>query len=58
MTTKDEDFLKRLRATFKVEAAEHLQTMATAVLDLEKMPAPEARRGLVCTAPWMPSAPP
>ena len=47
MTTRDEDFLNRLRATFKVEAAEHVQAMATAVLDLEKTPAPEARRGLV-----------
>jgi two-component system chemotaxis sensor kinase CheA len=49
MSTRDEDFLDRLRATFKVEAAEHLQAMATAVLDLEKTPAPEARRGLVET---------
>ena len=49
MTTKDEDFLKRLRATFRVEAAEHVQAMATAVLELEKTPAPEAQRGLVET---------
>jgi two-component system chemotaxis sensor kinase CheA len=49
MTTKDEDFLDMLRATFKVEAAEHLQAMTTGVLELEKAPASEARRQLVET---------
>jgi two-component system chemotaxis sensor kinase CheA len=49
MTTKDEDFLKTLRATFKVEAEEHLQAMATGVLELEKSPAPDAKRRLVET---------
>ncbi|MDB6094888.1 MAG: CheA signal transduction histidine kinase [Verrucomicrobia bacterium] len=36
MGAKDEEFLKSLRATFQVEAAEHLQTIATALLALEK----------------------
>jgi len=49
MTTRDEDFIRRLRATFKVEAAEHVQAMATAVLELEKTPALEAQRDLVET---------
>jgi two-component system chemotaxis sensor kinase CheA len=49
MTTRDEDFLKRLRATFSVEAAEHVQAIATGVLELEKTPAPEAQRDLVET---------
>jgi two-component system chemotaxis sensor kinase CheA len=35
MTTGDE-FLQTLRATFKVEAAEHLQTIGTGLLALEK----------------------
>jgi two-component system chemotaxis sensor kinase CheA len=49
MTTKDEDFLKTLRATFKVEAQEHVQAMATGVLALEKSPARDAQRRLVET---------
>lgn len=49
MTTGDEDFLKTLRATFKVEAEEHLQAMATGVLALEKSLAPDARRRAVET---------
>ena len=49
MSTKDEEFLKTLRATFKVEAAEHLQAIATGLLELEKTPAPEVQRSLVET---------
>lgn len=49
MTTKDDEFLKQLRATFKVEAAEHLQAIATGLLKLEKTPAPEAQRKIVET---------
>ncbi len=49
MTTKDEDFLKTLRATFKVEAQEHVQAMATGVLELEKSPGHDAQRRLVET---------
>jgi two-component system chemotaxis sensor kinase CheA len=36
MPTPDEQFLERLRATFKVEADEHLQTMMAILLELEK----------------------
>jgi two-component system chemotaxis sensor kinase CheA len=49
MTTKDEDFIKRLRATFKVEAEEHVQAMAKGVLELENAPGHDARRRLVET---------
>ena len=49
MSTNDEDFLKRLRATFKVEAQEHVQAMATGVLELEKSPGHDAQRRLVET---------
>jgi two-component system chemotaxis sensor kinase CheA len=49
MSTKDHEFLKTLRATFKVEAAEHLQVIATGLLELEKTPAPEVQRSLVET---------
>ena len=47
MSIKDDEFLKQLRATFKVEAAEHLQAIATGLLELEKAPAPEAQRGFI-----------
>jgi len=39
MDKKDEAFLKRLLATFKVEAAEHIAAIASGLLDLEKVPA-------------------
>ncbi len=35
MAGEDKDFLKRLLATFRVEAAEHLKTMASLLLQLE-----------------------
>ena len=41
MGTKDEEFLKRLLATFKVEAAEHLKAISAGLLQLEKEPSPE-----------------
>jgi two-component system chemotaxis sensor kinase CheA len=47
MSTKEDEFLKRLRATFKVEAAEHLQAIAAGLLELEQTPAPEAQRTIV-----------
>ncbi|HEY3854288.1 MAG TPA: response regulator [Verrucomicrobiae bacterium] len=36
MSARDQEFLKSLRATFKIEAGEHLQTIATGLLELEK----------------------
>jgi two-component system chemotaxis sensor kinase CheA len=36
MSTADEEFLRQLRATFKFEAAEHLQAIAAGLMDLEK----------------------
>ena len=47
MSPKEEEFLRSLRATFKVEAREHLQTMAAGLLDLEKASAPEEQRRLI-----------
>lgn len=38
MNKQEDDFLKRLRATFKVEAEEHLQAMSSGLLELEKKP--------------------
>ena len=49
MSTKEDEYLQQLRATFKVEAAEHLQAIAAGFLELEKTPAPEAQRKIVET---------
>lgn len=49
MTPREQAFLSRLRATFRVEAAEHLQTMAVELLALEKVPAAE-RKPTQCEA--------
>jgi two-component system, chemotaxis family, sensor kinase CheA len=49
MSAQDQEFLKSLRATFKVEAGEHLQTIAAGLLELEKTPAPGEQRRLVET---------
>ena len=50
MATKEDDFLEQLRATFAVEAAEHLRTIASGLLELEKGPAPATRQQIVETA--------
>jgi two-component system chemotaxis sensor kinase CheA len=49
MSTKEDEFLNSLRATFKVEADEHLQEMATGLLALEKTPLPDEQHNLVET---------
>jgi two-component system chemotaxis sensor kinase CheA len=38
MATSEEDFIKTLRATFRVEAEEHLQAISSTLLELEKAP--------------------
>lgn len=43
MNPREEEFLQTLRATFKVEAAEHLQAIGTGLLELEKVSDPEAQ---------------
>ena len=45
----DEGFLRQLRATFKVEADEHLRAVSAGLLELEKTPAPAAQRKIVET---------
>ena len=39
MAKKNDEFLKKLLATFRIEADEHLQAMSSGLLDLEKTPA-------------------
>jgi len=47
VTAAEEEFLRSLRSTFKVEAAEHLQEIGTGLLGLEKATAPEQRQHLI-----------
>ncbi len=49
MAKKDDEFLKKLLATFRVEADEHLRAMSLGLLDLEKAPAGARRAELVET---------
>src|SRR5882724_4334456 len=49
MTAAEEEFLRSLRATFKVEAAEHLQDIGARLLELEKAAAPEEQQQLIET---------
>ena len=41
MDKSEEEFLEKLKATFKLEAAEHIQTISSGLLDLDKGPDPE-----------------
>jgi len=47
MAKKNDEFLKKLLATFRVEADEHLQAMSSGLLDLEKIPAGARQMELV-----------
>lgn len=49
MSSKEDEFLESLRATFKIEAGEHLQAIAAGLLELEKTSASEERRRIVET---------
>ena len=43
----DDEFLQVLRETFKVEAAEHLQSISAGLLELEKAPASDGVHRIV-----------
>ena len=47
MDTKDEEFLKRLQATFRVEAEEHIHELTSGLIELEKAPKTEKTSGLI-----------
>src|ERR1700723_4106096 len=49
MTGAEEEYLRSLRATFKVEAAEHLQTIGSGLLELEKTAEPATQQQIVET---------
>ncbi|MCK6604751.1 MAG: response regulator [Ignavibacteriaceae bacterium] len=46
MSPRNEDFLKRLRATFRIEAREHLETISASLLGLDSL-APQEITGTV-----------
>ena len=47
MARQNDEFLKKLLATFRVEADEHLRAMSSGLLELEKIPAGEQQTELV-----------
>lgn len=47
MAKKDNDFLKKLQATFAIEADEHLKAISAGLLELEKTPAAEKQQEIV-----------
>jgi two-component system chemotaxis sensor kinase CheA len=47
MSPADEDFMRQLRATFRVEAAEHLQAIATGLMSLEKAADAAAQKPII-----------
>lgn len=47
MSSAEEEFLQALRATFRVEAGEHLQTIGAGLIELEKAPGPEHLAALI-----------
>lgn len=49
MSVAEADFLEALRATFKVEASEHSQSIASGLLELERSPNLETQRSVVAT---------
>ena len=49
MGKKEDEFLERLMAAFKIEAKEHLQTISSGLLELEKTPQVEKRITIIET---------
>jgi two-component system, chemotaxis family, sensor kinase CheA len=49
MTDKEQEFLRALRATFKAEAVEHLQSIDAGLMELEKDPTAEERERVIGT---------
>lgn len=47
MANKNDDFLKKLLVTFRIEASEHLETMSSGLLALERATAGEQRMEIV-----------
>ncbi|HEV2176741.1 MAG TPA: response regulator [Terriglobia bacterium] len=49
MAAKDQELLRKLLATFQVEAQEHINAMSSGLVELEKAPSPERRMQVIET---------
>jgi len=49
MDTKDSEFLKRIQATFRIEAEEHIKSFSDGLFELEKTKTTESQAGMVET---------
>ena len=49
MNDKEQQFLNELRATFKIEGAEHVDVIASGLIDLEKAPSVKKRKVIIET---------
>ena len=49
MSTRDEEFEKKLLATFRVEAEEHIRNLSSRLVELEKCSTDEERARLIET---------
>jgi two-component system, chemotaxis family, sensor kinase CheA len=49
MDNRDSEFLKRIQATFRIEAEEHLKSFSSGLIELEKTPTKEALTGIIET---------
>ena len=50
MTAKDRELLRKLLATFKIEADEHLSAISSGLLELEKVASPQRQMEIIETA--------
>jgi two-component system chemotaxis sensor kinase CheA len=49
MDTNDSEFLKRIQATFRIEAEEHIRSFSDGLIELEKTPMKENQTGIIET---------
>ncbi len=49
MDTKDNEFLKRIQATFRIEAEEHIKSFSDGLIELEKTKTTESQSGMIET---------
>ena len=49
MTSKEEEFLKRLEAMFKIEADEHIAALSSGLIEFEKNPKSKNAQGIIET---------
>ena len=47
MDSRDSEFLKRIQATFRIEAGDHLKALSSGLLELEKKPSEQILSGII-----------